>query len=55
MMSGSDVPTTVDASIDTNMPSRRPERAVSTSRWVMPLSESLAGAAASVFVRARVR
>ena len=55
MMSGSDVPTTVEASIDTNMPRRRPERAVSTSRCVMPLSESLAGAAASVVVRARVR
>ncbi len=54
MMSGSDVPTTVEASIDTNMPSRRPERAVSTSRCVMPLSES-AGAAASGFLVARVR
>ena len=32
MMTGSDVETTVDASIDTNMPSRRPERAWSTSR-----------------------
>ena len=43
MMTGSDVETTVEASIDTNMPSRRPERAVSTSRCVMPLSESCGG------------
>ena len=55
MMSGSDVLTTVEASIDTNMPSRRPDRAVSTSRCVMPLSESAAGAATSVFLGARVR
>ena len=32
-MTGSEVETTVEASIDTNMPRRRPERASSTWRW----------------------
>ena len=35
MMTGSDVETTVEASIDTNMPRMRPERASSTWRWFM--------------------
>ncbi len=46
MISGSEVPTTVDASIDTNMPSRRPERAASTWRCVMPPSVSASAAGA---------
>ncbi len=50
MMTGSEVPTTVDASIDTNMPSSSPESAISTARWVMPLWVSAGGAAgAAVF------
>ena len=40
MMTGSDVETTVAASIETNMPSSRPVRAWSTWRWVMPESDS---------------
>ena len=35
MMTGSEVETTVEASIDTNMPRMRPERASSTWRWFM--------------------
>jgi len=34
-MTGSDDETTVEASIDTNMPSRRPESASSTWRWLI--------------------
>ena len=44
MITGSEVETTVDASIDTNMPRSRPERASRTCRCVMPDSVSAAGA-----------
>ncbi|MFC5126677.1 hypothetical protein ACFPRL_26080 [Pseudoclavibacter helvolus] len=40
MISGREVLTTVEASIDTNMPSMRPERACSTWRRLIPDSVS---------------
>ncbi len=43
-MTGSEVETTVDASIDTNMPSRRPDSAGSTSRAGRGAPSSAAGA-----------
>jgi hypothetical protein len=47
MMVGSAFVTTVDESIATNMPMSRPDRASSTSRWVIGAAAS--GAAGSVW------